>query len=389
MALSPQYSWPEPDNSSLVKNGAQDIRALGDAIDTSVWNVGYGQAGKNKFINGNMAIAQRGATAVTAATRTFAVDRNFGQLSGSGAFTVEQVIDAPSAANAGQYSMKVVVTTANGSIAAGNQYFLGQYVEGLNFASFQFGTASAQTVTISFWVKSSITGTFGVCIRNSAANRSYVSTYTVSAANTWEKKTVTIAGDTSGTWLQDTGIGARIEWTLAAGTDVQTATPNAWTASNDQTTASQTNWMATLSNSFQITAVQIEAGSKATPFQIASGSVGSELLLCQRYYFRSTPTTSYGWLGSGIASSTTSTTIAVTLPATMRAVPGQVDFSTLAVIDSVTSTAVTTCVIDSLVSSNNFGVVSAGVASGLTQYRPYYARQNASSAGYIGFSAEL
>jgi hypothetical protein len=287
MALSPNYGFPEPNNSSLVKNGAQDIRALGDAIDTSVWNIGFGQAGKNKFINGNMAIAQRGAAAITVAAgvRTYGPDRSFGILTGAGVFTVEQVVDAPAAANAGQYSMKAVVTTADAAIAASDQYLLAQYIEGSNFAQFGFGTASAQTVTISFWVKSSITGTFGVDIRNSAVNRAYASTYTISAANTWEKKTVTIAGDTSGTWLQDTGIGARIEWTLSAGTDFQTATPNAWTATNDITTSSQTNWMATIANTFQLTAIQIEAGSKATPFQTASGgSLQAELTMCQRYY---------------------------------------------------------------------------------------------------------
>jgi hypothetical protein len=289
MATSPNYAWAEPDNSSLVKNGAADIRTLGDAIDTSVWNIGYGQAGKNKFINGNMAIAQRGAAAQTvpASVRVFGVDRTFGSLTGAGVFTVEQVVDSPAAANAGQYSMKAVVTTADTSIAASDQYILGQIIEGSNFAQFGFGTASAQTVTISFWVKSSITGTFGVDIRNSAANRAYASTYTISVANTWEKKTVTIAGDTSGTWLQDTGIGARVEWTLSAGTDFQTATPNAWTATNDITTASQTNWMATIANTFQLTAIQIEAGSKATPFQIATGTFTTELAACQRYFAKS------------------------------------------------------------------------------------------------------
>ena len=322
MALSPQYSWPEPDNSSLVKNGAQDIRALGDAIDTSVWNVGFGQAGKNKFINGNMAIAQRGAAAVTASTRTFAVDRNFGQLVGAGAFTVEQVIDAPAEAYAGQYSLKAVVTTADASIAASDQYFLGQVIEGLNFAPFQFGTASAQTVTISFWVKSSITGTFAVSIRNSAANRSYVSTYTISVANTWEKKTVTIAGDTSGTWLQDTGIGARIEWTLSGGSDYQTATPNAWTASNDQTTSSQTNWMATIANTFQLTAIQIEAGSKATPFQIATGTFTTELAACQRYLPSIQVSSSDIAIGQAYAA--TAALISIPFPVTARVAPNGV-----------------------------------------------------------------
>lgn len=319
MALSPFYNWSEPDNSSLVKNGAADIRTLGDAIDTAVWNVGYGQAGKNKFINAAMAIAQRGASPVTVTPggRFFSPDRTFGQLTGSGAFTVEQVVDAPAAANASQYSLKAVVTTADTSIAASDQYWLGQIIEAQNFASFQFGTASAQTVTISFWVKSSITGTFGIDIRNSAADRSYVSTYTISAANTWEKKTVTIAGDTSGTWLKDTGVGARIEWSLSAGTDYQTASANSWTASNDMTTAAQTNWMATLSNTFQITAIQIEAGSKATPFQTASGgSPQAELAMCQRYY-----QVISGYQAGGNAYSTTAAGFIRHFPVTMRTAP--------------------------------------------------------------------
>ena len=223
--------------------------------------------------------------------------------------------------------MKAVVTTADTSIAASDQYFIGQTIEGLNFASFGFGTASAQTVTISFWVKSSITGTFGVDIRNGAANRSYVSTYTISAANTWEKKTVTIAGDTSGTWPQDNTLSARIEWALSAGTDLQTATPNAWTASNDQTTASQTNWMATVANTFQITAIQIEAGSKATPFQLATGTFTTELAACQRYYQKTyaqatapATTTAIGSM-NGVNSGTTLIIGLGRLPVVMRTAP--------------------------------------------------------------------
>jgi hypothetical protein len=276
------------DNLAAGSNG--DTLVADSSTSTGLSYQGNYAAGKNKFINGNMAMAQRGAAAITVAAgvRTYGPDRSFGTLTGAGVFTVEQVVDAPAAANAGQYSMKAVVTTDDTSIAASDQYLLAQFVEGYNFAQFGFGTASAQTVTISFWVKSSITGTFGIAIRNSAANRAYASTYTILAANTWEKKTVTIAGDTSGTWLKDTGIGARVEWTLSAGTDFQTATPNAWTATNDNTTASQTNWMATISNTFQLTAIQIETGSVATAFQTATGTIQGELAACQRYYYEAT-----------------------------------------------------------------------------------------------------
>ena len=391
MALSPNYGWSEPDNSSLVKNGAADIRTLGDAIDTAVWNVGYGQAGKNKFINAAMAIAQRGASpvTVTAGQRFFSPDRTFGQLTGSGAFTVEQVVDAPAAANASQYSLKAVVTTVDTSIAASDQYWLGQIIEAQNFASFQFGTASAKTVTISFWVKSSITGTFGIDIRNSAADRSYVSTYTISAANTWEKKTVTIAGDTSGTWSKDTGVGARIEWTLSAGTDYQTASANSWTASNDMTTAAQTNWMATLSNTFQITAIQLEAGSFATPFQTASGgSLQAELAMCQRYYWRSSLTSTYSINGIGYVNSATAASIAINLPVTMRIAPTTLDYSAQAVQDSSgTLYAITAAVIDAVYSSAQVAEVGVTI-SGATAARLARIVNNNNAAGYIGFGAE-
>ena len=391
MALSPNYGWSEPDNSSLVKNGAADIRTLGDAIDTAVWNVGYGQAGKNKFINAAMAIAQRGASpvTVTAGQRFFSPDRTFGQLTGSGVFTVEQVVDAPAAANASQYSLKAVVTTADTSIAASDQYWLGQIIEAQNFASFQFGTASAKTVTISFWVKSSITGTFGIDIRNSAADRSYVSTYTISAANTWEKKTVTIAGDTSGTWSKDTGVGARIEWTLSAGTDYQTASANSWTASNDMTTAAQTNWMATLSNTVQITAIQLEAGSFATPFQTASGgSLQAELAMCQRYYWRSSLTSTYSINGIGYVNSATAASIAINLPVTMRIAPTTLDYSAQAVQDSSgTLYAITAAVIDAVYSSAQVAEVGVTI-SGATAARLARIVNNNNAAGYIGFGAE-
>jgi len=393
MALSPNYGWAEPDNSSLVKNGAADIRTLGDAIDTSVWNVGYGQAGKNKLINAAMAVAQRGATAlnVTGSGRGYGpVDRFFGQAgNATGTFTIEQAVDAPAAANAGPYSFKAVVTVADTSIGSNKQYFVGQMVEAQNFAFFQFGTASALTVTISFWVKSSITGTFGVNIRNGAATRSYVSTYTISTANTWEKKSVTIPGDTSGTWLKDTGNGARIEWSLAQGTDIQTATPNVWTATNCQTTASQTNFMATVGNSFQLTAIQVEVGSKATPFQTASGgSIQGELAMCQRYYYRNTPAVAYGIQADAIATSTTAGWASLRLPVRFRVAPTAVEWGNLAyqsyANNIVAPSAITinsTTNTDMVRLDLTMTVVIAGHWGNLIN--------NNNTAGFLGFSAEL
>ena len=378
---------------------ADSTAATGLAWATPSTTGGQYAAGKNKFINGDMSIAQRGAAAVTvsAGARFFSIDRTFGQLNGAGAFTVEQVVDAPAAANASQYSLKAVVTTADTSIAANDQYWLGQIIEAQNFASFQFGTASAQTVTISFWVKSSITGTFGIDIRNSAADRSYVSTYTISAANTWEYKTVTIAGDTSGTWLKDTGVGARIEWVLSAGTDFQTGSANSWTASNDMTTSAQTNFMGTLSNSFQITAIQIEQGSTATAFQTATGNLASELSACQRYYYRVTATQAYSDFANGYNPSSSEGAYVVPFPVQMRTTPTALEqtgtasnYNILHSSGGGAARSVCSSVPSYQVASQMAGRVYFIVSGGsLTAGQGSVAGSSNNTTAYLGWSAEL
>jgi len=381
-----------------VGNNGETIVA-DSSTSTGLRYQGNFAAGKNKLINADMAIAQRGGTpvALSAGARFFSVDRTYGQLSGGvGVFTVEQTVDAPAAANAGQYSLKAVVTTADTSIAAGDQFILGQIIEGFNFASFQFGTASAQKVTISFWVKSSITGTFGVDIRNMVANRSNVSTYTILAANTWEKKTVTFDGDTSGTWPQDNTGAARIEWCLSAGTDFQTATTNTWTATNDVTTSAQTNWMATVGNTFQLTAIQIEAGSVATAFQTATGTIQGELAACQRYYYRTTATQAYSDFGSGYNKSTTEGSFMISFPVTMRITPTALEQSGTASNYNILhasggSAARTACssVPTYQVATPTMGRVDFICASGLTSGNGAIAGSNNNTTAYLGWSAEL
>lgn len=366
MATSPNYAWAEPDNSSLVKNGAQDIRALGDAIDTSVWNVGYGQAGKNKIINGDFGINQRSFTSTTTAN-AYGFDRWFLNLSGgTGTYSAQSFTlgAAPVAGYEAKNFARLAVTTGNDFCR------LEQKIENVR-------TFAGQTVTVSFWAKGTNPATlgslnvtmvqsFGTGGSPSASIIQNFGSFTLTA--NWTRYSVTgtvpsISGKTIGTDNNDS-----ISFGFGQGASVST---DSWT--------------------LDLWGVQVEYGSYATPFQTATGGISpqAELAMCQRYYFRSTPSSSFGWLGSGVAQSTTVTSMAVTLPATMRVVPTSVDFSTLALVDGVTSTAVTTCTIDSNVTSNNFGVVTASVASGLTQYRPYYLRQNSSAAGYIGFSAEL
>ena len=269
----------------------------GVSIDTSghvtVDGVAMPSAGplsnRNRIINGDMRIDQRNAGAavtINASSATYSVDRwaGFGMAS-AGVFTLNRSTTAPAGFT---NSLAVTCTTADGTIAAGDRYFIDHRIEGFNTADFDFGTASANTVTLSFWVQSSLTGTYCIGFINNGGARSYVAEYTINAADTWEYKTITLTGDTSGTWLSDNGIGVSIRFTLATGTTYQT-TANAWSAGNFNATSNQVNWMSSSSSRrFRITGVQLEVGSVATPFEHRSYT--DELALCQRYFWKSTGT---------------------------------------------------------------------------------------------------
>ena len=234
---------------------------------------------RNLIINGAMNVAQRGTSAVTA-TANFPVDRFRVDHSTDGAFTGEQSTDVPSDQGFTK-SMKYQTTTADSSLAA-NQYFYTRHIiEGLNSAHLMFGSSSAKTVTLSFWVKSSLTGTFGGSVWNDGFNRSYPYSYTISAANTWEKKTITITGDTSGTWLTTNGRGINIGWGLGLGSDYS-GTAGAWAASGLLSVTGATSLIGTLNATWYITGVQLEVGDTATDFE--HRTFADELHKCQRYY---------------------------------------------------------------------------------------------------------
>ena len=250
---------------------------------------------KNRIINGGMTIDQRGSASSPVATG-YGVDRFTYGNNGAGVVTFGQSTTAPTGFI---NSSLVTVTTADTSIANTDLYYIYQQIEGLNVADLNFGTASAQTVTLSFWVRSSVTGTYGAVITNSSGNRSYVSNYTINVANTWEQKSITVAGDTSGTWLTTNGIGLSIRWGLAAGSTFQ-GTANVWGTANAVCSSSQVNFMATVSNTFYITGVQLEVGTQATSFDFRD--YGRELMLCQRYFCSS--------FADGVAPANTSGSIA-------------------------------------------------------------------------------
>jgi hypothetical protein len=232
---------------------------------------------RNLVINGAMQVAQRG-TSFTSTADLYTLDRFAIGHGTVNAMTVTQETDAPSGF---QYSLKVLTGTGASSGAAGYGV-LRQAIEGTNMYQLKFGTSDAESVTLSFYVKSSLTGTFAVSIRNQAGNRAFAATYTISSANTWEYKTITIAGDTSGTWTADTGIGLHVQFDLGAGSNYDIAT-GAWTSGSNMFGGESTVKLTETTNAtWFLTGLQVEVGEQATPFE--HRSFGEELQLCKRYF---------------------------------------------------------------------------------------------------------
>jgi len=237
---------------------------------------------KNRIYNGQMTIDQRNAGAaltINASSNAYTVDRWVVENSTTGGvITAQQSSTAPAGFN---YSLKTTVTTT-GTLGTGG-YLEYQYkIEGYNLADLNWGSANAKAITLSFWVQSSVTGIYGGSIANGGFNRSYSFLFTISSANTWEQKTVTIAGDTSGTWLTTNGIGAYVFINMGAGSSVGT-TPNQWNASGSRAaTGENGSIIGTNGATFYITGVQLEKGSTATSFDYRP--YGTEFALCQRYY---------------------------------------------------------------------------------------------------------
>ena len=250
--------------------------------DLSVQNTaatGFGF--KNRIINGAMVIDQRNAGAsVTPATGAYTLDRWAVEMSQASKFSVQQ--NAGSVTPPAGFRSYLGITSLSAYTVGASEYFvIGQAIEGYNVADLAFGTADASSVTLSFWVRSSLTGTFGGTVLNSGASRNYVFSYTISAANTWEQKTITIAGDTSGTWLTTNGAGLYVRFSIGAGSSV-TTTAGSWSGTANRSVTGQTSVVGTNGATFYITGVQLEKGSTATSFDYRP--YGTELVLCQRYY---------------------------------------------------------------------------------------------------------
>jgi len=346
---------------------------------------------KNRIINGAMMIDQRnaGSSVTPSSNPTYTLDRWNLTFSQGSKFSIQQT---PSATETGfatrvgagftNYLGATVVSSV--SVGAGDYFAIQQLIEGLNVSDLAWGTANAKTITLSFLVRSSLTGTFGGAIGNSAGDRSYPFSYTISTANTWQQITVTIAGDTSGTWLTTNGIGMYVRFGLGVGS-TYSGTAGAWAGALYISATSAVSVVGTGSATFYITGVQLEKGSAATSFDYRS--YGTELSLCQRYYYQFSYGPSAGTSVHGYARSTTQAYFNVSNPSIMRT-STVVAFTGTAPAFNDAAANYTLSGPSILASSENNNGFYAAI-TGATGFRPGTIFGGGGGAGATTFSAEL
>jgi hypothetical protein len=348
---------------------------------------------KNRLINGAMVIDQRnaGASVAFSSGAAYGADRFQAYNQTTGAYTIQQVSDAPAGF---KYSDKITTTTAGSTGTAGWTSFVQHKIEGFNIADLGAGTASAQTITLSFWVKSSLTGAMPVVLGNDA-DRTYATTYTINAANTWEQKTVTLTLSTSGTWNSTNGRGLLITWGLGSGSTFTTSATSSWqNIDGYYFTSGAVAVGATLNATWQITGVQLEVGSTATSFDYRPYT--TELQLCQRYcvnYRSADANGSYYRYTWGECISTTQQQGNVSFPVQMRVFPSLTVTSTASNYAVYSRAAVTACNSVPIIGADSANVLSsniiANVSSGLTTGSGGALLSGNNQISYLLFTAEL
>jgi hypothetical protein len=385
-------------NNVYVRYLSTTTQSITPSQNTVSWNTldtntqqDLGISNKNRLINGDMTISQRNGTSSITPTAddTFTLDRWAARISAASKLSFQQ--NAGSVTPPAGFTNYLGATSLSAYSVSSTDYFaITQGIEGFNTADLNWGTANAKTITLSFWVRSSLTGTFSGALLNDTRDRVYPFTYTISAANTWELETITIAGDTSGTWTTNNSAGIYARFCLGAGS-TRLATAGSW-----QTTAGAifgatgtTSVVGTNGATFYITGVQLEVGTQATTFTTAGGSYGAELALCQRYcnvYGENIYSVFGTW---GWAFSTTGFASLTPLPVEMRAVPTLSYSGNTRGINGSETYAVTSAVFNTSNSSKKIVVVEPAVASGLTVNRGYAWASNNDSTARVIFSAEL
>jgi len=274
--------------ADVIRGQAATSTKLGGDLDlngndiTGTGSIPAVSAQKNIIINGNFDIWQRGTSFAAMADGTYTADRWNYQKSGDMVHTISRDTDVPTVAESGmlsQYSIKIDCTTIDASIAASERCWLRYHVEGYDWSKI-----AQKAMTLSFWHKHTKTGTYCVGFRNNGGDRTYVTEYTQTTTDTWEKATINISASPSGgTWDYTNGLGLMLNWGLATGSTFH-ATGDVWNSSNDFGTSNQVNACDSTSNNFRIAQVQLEAGSTATDFEIRNHA--TELAMCQRYFER-------------------------------------------------------------------------------------------------------
>ena len=350
-----------------------------------------GARNRNLIINGDMSIAQRGTSATSVSSSGYhSLDRfRFGfNETDELVATISQDTDVPSGQGFAN-SMKFEVTTPETTLASDEILQINHRIEGQNTQNLKYGTSSAESLTLSFWVKSSITGTYVITFKNndpSAGTRLNVNTYTINSANTWEKKTITITGDTTANtnFVNTNAKGLELLWSLASGGSYQGTSSSGWTSygASKLFNGQSANVITTNGATWYITGVQLEVGKFATPFEYVSYDVNYQR--CQRYYQKTKTASGIGY-GTGVG-----VNIIYKFPTLMRASPsvsldGVLDVSDYVLTNYTQSGA--NAAINSTNVTNEGISISCASFSGLTNYRPYALRQGFTNA--INLDAEL
>ena len=373
---------------SLQLNGTDGVTYNDGSLQSSA------PVGRNRIINGNMAISQRGTAFAGATNGTYTLDRFSVTQVGAGVATINQASDSPTAAEAGIYNTKcleVDVTTADTSVAASDLYAIVQEIEGNNIIDAGFGQAGTRNVTVSFWVKTNKTGIYCLGLTNAnwgASERDYTAEYTVSSADTWEKKTITIPVDTTGTWGTGTASGLSVRFCLYSGSNFH-ITKDTWVAGSNvyaPSTSNQVNLFDSISNYFKVSLIQLETGTTATDFEQLQ--YGQQMQLCQRYFYSLGGTASYEFMTHGMYVGTTTPLLRAELPVKMRAAPTLGSTGTFLAKSGNSNLACASFSVDQAATQTfSFSATISGGSSTVGYATLMFA--NASTATRLTFSAEL